>query len=225
MADVAADGDAARLQPRGIGAADPVNGFRVQFIRNPPADVIGLEAGRKIHVLQSPAVEACDRIDDVLQLPLLEFRVDRQRQRLAGRLGRFRAVLGLVAEVGKAFLHMQRHGVIDLRADALLAKVGTELVPIRDPDHILIVDVAVARTSGRCDDLSGAGLGERLVIISRVPLPGPVPILEVGELHVQHRGLDFVDAEVAPDDRVVVLGLTAVHAKDPGASQPARRRS
>ena len=45
MADVAADGDAARLQPRGIGAADPVDGFRVQFIRNPPADVIGLEAG------------------------------------------------------------------------------------------------------------------------------------------------------------------------------------
>ena len=27
---------------------------------------------------------------------------------------------------------MQRHGVIDLRADSLLAKVGTQPVPIRD---------------------------------------------------------------------------------------------
>ena len=45
MADVAADGNAARLQPRGIGAADAIDDVRVQFIRNPPADVIGLEAG------------------------------------------------------------------------------------------------------------------------------------------------------------------------------------
>ena len=52
MADVAADRDAAGLQPFRVGAADPVDGFRIQFIRYPSADVIGLEAFRKVHVPQ-----------------------------------------------------------------------------------------------------------------------------------------------------------------------------
>ncbi len=52
MADVAADRDPAGLQPFREGAADPVDGVRIQVIRYPSADVIGLEAFRKIHVPQ-----------------------------------------------------------------------------------------------------------------------------------------------------------------------------
>jgi hypothetical protein len=43
-ADVAPDRHALRLQPLGIGPADRVGGFLVEFLGNASADVVGLEA-------------------------------------------------------------------------------------------------------------------------------------------------------------------------------------
>src|SRR5262245_54247645 len=162
----------------------------------------------------SLAVEIGDRVDDVLELPLVELGIYRQRQRLGGRALGFRVVPWLVAEVGKAFLHVQGHGVIDLRADSALTQVGTQAIPVRYTYHVLVVYMAVARTSGRCDDLGNSCTGERAIVIGSVALPCAMPFFQVPELHAQNRRLNLVDAEVAADHRVVVLGLPAVHAQD-----------
>ena len=60
--DVAANGHATRPQPVGISAADPVDGLRIQLLGHPPADVIGLEAARQVHVAhplpKNPEIES-----------------------------------------------------------------------------------------------------------------------------------------------------------------------
>ena len=49
QADVAADRDALRLQPFGVGAADGVGRLGVEFLRDAATDVVGLEAVGKVH--------------------------------------------------------------------------------------------------------------------------------------------------------------------------------
>src|ERR1700742_2803629 len=72
--------------------------------------------------------EAADAFDDVLLLLAGQLRDHRQRERLAcGALG-FGEVALRVAEVREAFLHVQRNGVVNLRAHAVLLEVFDERV-------------------------------------------------------------------------------------------------
>jgi hypothetical protein len=58
MPDVAAHRDTPRPQPVGIGSADAIDRFGIEFAGHAPADVIGLEAAAKVHALQ-PALRNC----------------------------------------------------------------------------------------------------------------------------------------------------------------------
>ena len=74
----------------------------------------------------------------------------------------------------------------------------------RTPGTARGVSTALPR-SARC---------ERRVVERRVALAARAPRIQVLQLDVQHRRLDLIDAEVAADERVVVLRLAAVHAQD-----------
>ena len=67
-------------------------------------------------------VELGDRRNDMRHLRLLQFRIDRQCQGFQSGLLGLRKVSGAVAQVGKALLQMQGHGVVDLAADAALGE-------------------------------------------------------------------------------------------------------
>ncbi len=58
------------------------------------------------------------------------------------------------------------------------------------------------------------GPAERTVVERGVTLPGSAPVIEMLELDVQHRRLQLIDAEIATDEGMVVLGLAAVHPQD-----------
>src|SRR5712671_1947776 len=78
---------------------------------------------------------------DVFELLARQFRVDWQRQCFARRRFRFREVAQPVPQARKAFLQMQRHRIINLRADAGRLEMGLELVALRRADDVLVVDV------------------------------------------------------------------------------------
>src|SRR5690606_33693172 len=81
---------------------------------------------------------------DVIPLLARELGVDRQRKHLLGGTLRDRAVARCIAEIRKALLTMERHGVIDLGADALGRKVRAQLVPAADADDVLVKYVSSA---------------------------------------------------------------------------------
>ena len=137
------------------------------------------------------------------------------RRLLRGALG-FGQVALLVPEVGEALLQVQRHGVVDLGADACGHEVLAQLVPVARADHVLIVDVAHALGGTRRLDRLARDRPARKarVVEGGVALPARAPVIQMLQLHVEHRGLDLIEAEIAADERVVVLRLAAVHAQD-----------
>ena len=129
----------------------------------------------------------------------------------------------LVLEIGEAALSVQRHGIVDLRADALGGQVSAQLVALARANHVLVEDVPEARHSRR--HLHGwpkVSRAEQLVVMIRVGLPRARPGVEMLQLDHEHRRLQLVEPKVAADQRVVVLRLAAVHAQDAHALvQPA----
>src|SRR5690606_17462797 len=63
-------------------------------------------------------------------------------------------------------------------------------------------------------DSADARFGKLLVIISGIAGAGLVVALVPGQLHVQQRRLQGVDAEVAADQLVEIFRLHAVHTQD-----------
>ena len=59
----------------------------------------------------------------------------------------------------------------------------------------------------------GAQLGscEGAVVEGRIALAGGGPGIQVRQLHIEHCRLQLIDAEIAADQGVVVLGFAAVH--------------
>ena len=60
----------------------------------------------------------------------------------------------------------------------------------------------------------GPGVGERAVEEGRVAAPCLGPVVQVPQLHAQHRGLNGIETAVEADDLVVVLRPCAVHAEN-----------
>ncbi len=111
---------------------------------------------------------------------------------------------------------MQRHGVVDLTADLPGSQVLDELIAARHPDDVLVEDgFAVLADLGRLND----GTLELFRVVGGVLAAGLGPGVQVRQLDQQGGGLDRVQAEVAADVLVIVLGLAAVishHAKAMG---------
>src|SRR5258708_8795084 len=89
------------------------------------------------------AHEFADALHDILGLRFGEFGLYCQGESLfCGTL-----TLGksswLVSEIGKAFLKVQGHRIVNLGADATLLQVALQFVAPRSPNHVLIEDVAV----------------------------------------------------------------------------------
>src|SRR5690606_24192505 len=95
-----------------------------------------------------------------------------------------------MAEIGETLLAVQRHRVVNLRADALRRKMRAQLVPAADADHVLIKYVSsavddVRRANGAAD----ASCLEQLRVERGVGLARARPLVEMRQFDEQHRGL------------------------------------
>ena len=73
------------------------------------------------------------RRDHMRHLRLLQFRIDRQRQRFAGGALGLRKIPGPVSQVCEALLQMQRHGIVDFSADAAFGEAMLQRVAALRP--------------------------------------------------------------------------------------------
>ena len=97
----------------------------------------------------------------------------------------------------------------------MFGEPAAQLVAAFDADAILVIDVA--RSSwrrrrrhhpARQRRTLELGVVERGIALARL-----APGIEMRKLHVEHRGLDFVETKVSADELVVVLRLHTVHAQ------------
>jgi len=96
-------------------------------------------------------VEIPDLLDYILLLLLRQFRIDGNCQ------GFFRSVLGFgqiafsISEILKAFLEVQRYGVVDLSPHTVGVEEFSEPVPVPlgYPDDVLIKDMSIPLLDGR----------------------------------------------------------------------------
>jgi hypothetical protein len=76
--------------------------------------------------------------------------------------------------------------------------------------------VPAARSRDRRDNaVTESGASKRGIVVGRVALPALGPAVQVFQLDAQHRRLQFVDPEIAADERMKILRLAAVHAQHP----------
>lgn len=132
-------------------------------------------------------------------------------------------IAGTIAQFDKAFLQVQRAGIVDFAADAEGLEVGHERVALFQTDDKLIVDMAaLACVFGQGDGAvlfyGEPGLGKQRAVVVGVAAAGFGPGVEPGQLDAQHRGLQGIEPEIAPDGLVEILGLCAVTPQqfDPG---------
>src|SRR6185312_8517696 len=163
----------------------------------------------------SASVEIRYAAHHILQLHFGELGEDGQCERLARRaLGLWEVPLAML-QVFEAFLQVQRHGVVDLGADAAGHEVLAQQIAVAYADDVLIEDVPhTLHHPRRLDGLAQSRVVESLVVDDGIALAPAAPRIEMLQLDVEHRGLDFIDAEIAADVRVVVLRLAAVYAQN-----------
>ncbi len=84
-----------------------------------------------------------DRLDHMLLLIGIQFRIDGDRDGLLGRLFRFRKRSRLGLQFFEALLTVEWNGIVDIMADSVLHEMGSEIVPdrFRHAYHVLVVDV------------------------------------------------------------------------------------
>src|SRR5690606_12236531 len=98
----------------------------------------------------------------------------------AGRIAAGRIAARRITEIGEALLAVQRHRVVDLRADVLRRKMRAQLVPAADADYVLIKYVSsaiddVRRANGAAD----ASCLEQLGVERGVGLARARPLVEM----------------------------------------------
>src|SRR5690349_14594878 len=110
---------------------------------------------------------------------------------------------------------MQRDGIVDLRANAHPAEVCTQCVALRDANDVLVVDVPSVRYRvRRPDDFSQVLMIELSVIVRGVALAPIGPLVKIAKLDQQDRGLNLIQAKIAADDGVVILGVASMRAQN-----------
>ena len=133
---------------------------------------------------------------------------DRERERLCGGLLRLREVPDLASEVREALLKVERDRVVDRVADLSLGEAILQRVaaPLPHPDDELVEDVETAGRLAREGEppfvvRPAAEIEVKALDLLRVAPATFGPAVEVRELHVEDRGLEGVEAEVAADER------------------------
>src|SRR5262249_46427708 len=114
----------------------------------------------------SRAHETTNRGRDALGLLVGELGVHREREDLVRHaLGHWEIALAVAQELGR-LLQVDRHRVVDLRADALRAEILAHRVALapRHADRVGVEHVAVPGRDLRRDD---AGASEELVVLAR----------------------------------------------------------
>src|SRR5438045_8284318 len=157
--------------------------------------------------------ERTDRVADSLELVVGELREHWKRQHLGRDALGHRQVALAVAQELRRLLEVDRHGIVDLSADAALAEVRSERVTpaASDADRVGVKDVTPLVGGDLRRD--HARTLEALVVHVRELPPPSVPLLELAQLDPQDRGLDLVEPRVVADDRVVVARGLAVLAE------------
>ena len=146
------------------------------------------------------------------ELRTVELGINRQGECFQGGAFRLRKIARLVPQVLKALLQMQRDRIIDLRANAAPGEKRAQLIAPLAADHILIENVPPARRRFRGPEFARKSRPCKRRTVERGVTPPPLgPAVEIAELDPQHRGLQFIDAEIAADQRVVILRLAAMH--------------
>src|SRR5207249_1603241 len=117
----------------------------------------------------------------------------------------------LVAQVAEAVLQMQRHRVVDRRADGLALEVCLQRVAALDPYRVLMKDGLVAGVHDR--GLQRGQVGQSLGVIGRDLASPPGPGHEMGQLREQHRCLHGIEPGVGTHLVVMVLLGAAVQSQ------------
>ena len=83
------------------------------------------------------ADEAHNRLDNMILLIRIQFRIYRYGNGFLGGTFRFRKRTRLIFQIVEAFLTMEWNGVIDLVADSVLYKMSSQIIPdgFRDCGH------------------------------------------------------------------------------------------
>src|SRR5579862_5947656 len=109
---------------------------------------------------------------------------------------------------------MQRDRIVDLGTDAALSKKCLERIAIWRPNHVLIPDVSRLGAGTRQSNApSQPGALESRSVELRIALPPFGPLVEMAQFDREHRSLYLVDAEVTPDQGVVIFRMSSVHAQ------------
>src|SRR5215469_8385411 len=110
---------------------------------------------------------------------------------------------------------MDRERIVDFRGDPGGVQKGFQIVPPSASDGELVIYMFESRRRlGWSRQKSGySGLGEKVPVALRAILPSLLPIIQVPQLHAQHRGLQRMQAAVCPDNLVKISFLAAMHAQ------------
>jgi len=164
------------------------------------------------------AKEFSDAVDHVAGTLFGELGLNGQRERLPGRSFALGKSAGAIPEIREALLHVHRHGIVDLRADAARLEVGLQLIPMGNTDDVLVEDMPSGgndRTPNTRRPIVGTWqtrFGEETIVSFRVALTTGGPVVQMWQLGGHHGRLKRVEAEITADDPVVVLGHGTVTA-------------
>ena len=88
-------------------------------------------------------------------------------------------------------------------------------IAIRHADHISVVNRAALRRGRKRRD--NAFDSQQLIVLGRVRAAKPIPVVEVFEFYIEHRGLHRVEPTIKPDFFVMILSHRAPVAHQPQA--------
>ena len=167
--------------------------------------------------------ELCTARDDIFLLFRGQLGIHRQSQdAVAGGLAD-REVARAVAQVGQAFLQMQRPRIVDFTADTQRFQVPQQGIAtaVGHFHHVLIERVPHIRShDGRGQEAIEPGRGQQFVVAPGRGLPAANPAFDVRQFHAQNGGVYGVQAGIPAKLSMVILWFHAVDAQAGDALGP-----
>jgi len=110
---------------------------------------------------------------------------------------------GPVAQMGEAFLEVERMRVVDGAADAAGFQIGLQPVAAGVPDRVQVIDALHLGRFGRQEERR---VGEQGAVPVGNPAAALVPFGQVREFRAQHGALDSLHAVIVPDLVMQIAG-------------------
>src|SRR5260370_30916993 len=114
-------------------------------------------------LFRSSPVESTDRLDDVVELGVLELGIDREREHFAAGALRYREAARRIAQVAEAVLQMERDRVVHGAPDPGALQVRLQLVAPLRPHRVLMKNVLVGASDPRGAGGGGAPQPRRVI--------------------------------------------------------------